>query len=361
MTNHKTLTIYLSSLYSKYFSYTVIVLALVLSISNVFDVLQKLQHVDLSIHSFWRLVLYKVPYLINSVFPLISFVSTLLCINYLISSNEVIIIIGNGISLQRIIAVIVMTSGVLGLLILLILNPISAHSLKQHQTIEEAALVNKRSNHLIKSKNYFFESHQQENRIIYIDSINRASGEIKDIIILFLDKEKKLTKRIDAKAANLLNGIIHLKNARVFNDNNDITQTETNIITNLSLKNIHKYALIPEMLSIWNFNKITTNLSNAGVVITDYKIYYYKQLSKPIFMMGTALLASCFINIKQRGGMQRKKMFIFSLLLSLIIYIVVEVSSRILIYYNVAPSFATFLPVILLVSVSNIIILHSND
>ncbi|MGI4775747.1 MAG: LptF/LptG family permease [Janthinobacterium lividum] len=361
MINHRTLNIYLSSLYCRYFSYTIFVLAFILSLSNVFDVLQKLQSANLSSQFFWKLVLYKVPYLLNSISPLVSFISMLFFIKYLITSNEIVVIIGNGLSLQRVITIAVITSGLIGLLMLLILNPIGAYGLKQYGNIENAALGNKYSDHIVmKNNSYFFENYNQENRIIYIKSVNQISSKLNEVTVLFLDSEKKLSKRIDAKEADLLNGVIRLSEVKIFNNNTTKLHGEIDVATSLSLENISSDALTPEMTSIWNISKLINDLSSMGVTVIDYQIYYYKQLCKPIFMMGTTLLASCFISLGQRNNAQ-KKMFALGSLSSFIIYSVIEVISRILIYNNMAPSFAIFLPIILLVLISNLIILHLND
>ena len=334
---------------------------IVLALSNAFDVLQKFKNTYLLSKFFWKLVLYKVPYLLNEIAPLVSFISMLFFVVRLTKYNEIIIMLGNGISLQRLLIIPAISALILGTLMIAIVNPIGAYGLQKYEFLE-AKLTGKkhRSFVVVHQGLLLFEEYQNENRIISAKSVNLEVNKLTDLTILLVDSQNNFLKRLDAKSAILDKGNFHLSEAKIVtNDSSNIAEKLV-VPTNLSISYFTHSLIMPEMISMWNLRSSINEFSNSGISVINYQIYFYKQLFKPLLMYATVILGSCFISLGQRNNAS-KKLFAFGLLIGFVAYSAVEITSRILAYNGLAPEFAITLPICLLILISNFVVLHLKE
>jgi lipopolysaccharide export system permease protein len=361
MFNYRTLSLYLFSLYFRYFIFTLIVCASILALSNAFDILQKFKGITLSSRLFWHFVLYKVPYLLNEIAPLLSFITMLFFVTRLTKYNELIIILGSGISLQRVLLIPIVAAGIIGILIVAVLNPIGTYGLHKYEYLE-AKLTKKKHKSFLAVRNgvLVFEDYNNENKIISAKSLNIATGKFTEVTMLFVDPENNFLKRIDAENATLNQSNFYLNNVREINDVSTKKYSEMVIPTNLTTEYFTHSLVLPEMISIWDLKNSINKFSSSGLAVLNYKVYYYKQLFKPLLMIGTVILASCFIKLNQRNNSQ-KKLFVYGVILGFIIYSMIEVISRILAYNGLEPLLAIMLPITLLILISNFVVLHLNE
>lgn len=361
MINFKTLSIYLLRLYCSYFIGILLLLIGVLILSNIFDLLQKFKAVYIPTHFFWKLVLYKIPYLVNEVASLLSFIAMLFFLKRLTKHNELITILCNGIHIWRVIAVPVFATVIFGIILITICNPIGTFGLQKYESLE-AKLSKKTYNNLIISKSglLFFENYQGNKRIIQAGSIDVVNNKLNKIIILFLDDKNNFLKRIDGEYAILVDNNLKLTSVKI-SDNYNVKQYEHfTVPTNLSISNLLNSFINPEMIAIWDLPDTIKHLVEFGLPITNYQIYFYKQLFKPIIMATTVILAACFFSLKQRDNSQ-EKILVIGLFLGFIIYFLLEILFKILAYNATPPFLAILLPNICILFFSNFVIMHSQE
>ncbi len=173
------------------------------------------------------------------------------------------------------------------------------------------------------------------------------------IIILFL-------KRIDALYGIIENKMLHLNRVKVFTKEETKAYNNLTMQTNLSINSLVNKFIRPEMVSIWALPKLINELLNSGLPAINYQIYYYKQLFKPIMMMATVILASCFISLKQRDNSQ-EKILLLGLFSGFIAYSLSEILLKILTYNNLSLIAAILLPSMLIFFISNFIMLHYKE
>ncbi len=360
MIKSRTLSIYLFRLYCKYFLIISLIIVSGLILSNIFDILQKFKSIHIPSGFFWRLVFYKIPYLLNEVAALLSFIAALFFLKRLIQNNELTIILSSGVALWRILLIPIFAALLIGVLVVAVINPIGTYGLQEYQALE---------NKLTKKKNYdllvsqagilFFEEYKNENRIIQAKSVDIKHKNFTNLTLLFIDTNNNFLKRIDAKNAILDEGKFYLYNAKVSRNNNTETESHSALVveTNLSITSFLDSLNSPEMISIWRLAKIINKLIDLGLPVIQYELYYYKQLLKPIIMASNVVLAACFITLNPRQLYQNKMLFrgIFTGFLA---YCLIEITLRILAYNGITAILAILLPLILLISISNFVILH---
>jgi len=360
MINFNTLFTYLFKLYLGYFIAVLVIISGALVLSNIFDVLQKFKTIHVPTNLVWKLVLYKIPYLLGEIASLISFISTLFFLRRLTKYNELVTILCSGHPIWKIFIIPVIAAFLIGVIFVTIVNPIGVYGLQKHEKLEKILTKKNQGNFIVaQSGLLFFEEYNKENRIIQAKSMNITTKELKDLTILFVDSNNNLLKRIDANSAILSEGNFKLISSIVITNDDSIIHDNLTIPTNLSIGNFTDRFIVPEMISIWKIKSSINKFLKFGLPIINYQIHYYKLLFKPLTMVSTVILASCFISIRQRDNSQ-VKMLVSGLFLGFIIYSLIEIFLRILVYKGIEPILAVLLPTFFLMFISNFIILHSH-
>ena len=361
MINLKTLSIYLFTQYIRYFIAVLLIITGALILSNIFDVLQKFKTIHISTNLIWKLVLYKIPYLLGEIATLISFISMLFFLRQLTKYNELVVILCSGIHIWKIFIVPVVTTFLIGIIFVMVLNPIGTYGLQKYEKLERT-LTNKRHHDFIvmQSGLLFFEEYNAGNRVIQVKSINLATGELKDLTILFVDSNNYLIKRIDADSAILSDGYLKLVTLKITTDNDSKEYKNLTIPTNLSISNFTERFVPSEMISIWNIKSCINKFTKFGLPIINYQIHYYKLLFKPLIMIATVIFASCFMSLTQRGNTQ-VKVLAGGLFGGFVIYSLLEIFLRILVSNGIDPIFSVLLPIFFLIFISNFAILHLHE
>ncbi len=117
MINLKTLSWYLTKLYSKCFFIILFLLIGLLIISNVFDLLHKFKNIYVPFSFFWRLILYKIPYLLGQVSSLISFTAMLFFLRNLTKNNELTAMLSSGIHIWQVLVIPCIVTLMLGIVL----------------------------------------------------------------------------------------------------------------------------------------------------------------------------------------------------------------------------------------------------
>lgn len=353
----KTISIYLFSLYCQYFLVVSLILTGILVLSNIFDVLQRFKDLNLSLNVFWRLVLYKVPYLLNQIAALVSFISMAGFLVRLVRNNELIVILSSGISIWRVLIVPAAAALTLGVIIVSVLNPAGSYGLQQYQILE-AQLTKKTLSTFGSGPSgeiLFFEKSGRHHQIIKAQSVDLALQELTNVTIFFINADNDFSKRLDAKKARLNHHQLTLSEVQIITNDSMSKQAEMTISTNWSID--HCLERSPEMISVWQLPGIIDKLLKSGAPVINYQLNYYKQLLKPLMMAATVILAACFFSLQKRHNVQ-SKIVASGLLVGFAVYWWFEVTLRILAYRGIEPFLAVLLPIILIILISNFVVLH---
>ncbi|MFK7968185.1 MAG: LptF/LptG family permease [Rickettsiaceae bacterium] len=356
-----TITKYLTRKFSWYLFLISLIIIVVLVISNAFGILQKFKSVYIQPKDFWFLVLLKIPYLFNEISTIVGFISTMLFLRYLSNNNELIVLISSGLSIWRIFTVPIILSFVFGVIIIAIINPIATYSLKEYEELE-AKLSNSMSQSsffISDSGIFFYEEYQKDRRIIQVHSINVATKSISEMTILIVDSQNQLIQRIDTPYAELNNKQFYLHTPIISTTNGSATFPQLSLRTNLSIDTLLQKFTSPQMVPIWNLPELINKLTRMGLPTLSYQIHFFKQLFKPAAMSAMVLLAFGFLNFDNRTS--KIKTTAFALITGVFTYFSLEITLRILVYGGLNPIFATLLPILFIILISNFVILHSQE
>lgn len=359
MINLKILSTYLFRLYCSYFIGILLLLTGILIFSNIFDLLHKFKAIYIPLHHFGKLVLFKIPYLLNEISSLISFIAMLFFLKRLTRHNELLLILSNGVHIWKVIFIPFIAAIIFGTIIITIINPIGTLGLQKYEQLE-AKLTKKTPYNLKLSKSglIFLEKDTNTKKILQTKAIDITNNKLINITVLFLDNNNNFLERVDGAHAFLTNNNLEIISAKVYDGENFKNYPHFNVVTNLSIKKLVDNLINPEMISIWELQDIIKQLTATGLPVINYQIYYYKQLFKPIIMAIMVILASCFFSLKQHDHSAAKALM-FGLFVGFVTYFILEILFKMLSYNGLPPWLAVLLPNICILLLSNFIIMFS--
>ena len=297
----------LNTYLAKNFIYTFLIVFILFTIllffSDLIEQFRKATNKDVPISIIFKLTILNAPSLSFSTLPIVIFFSTILCYLKLIRSSEFIILGSSGISLIQLSKTPIVIFFIIGIIFVMIINPVSAIFQKDFQELDYKYI--KRVDRLTSiSKNGIWL--MQENidgmtNIIYAKNIKDDGSTLIDFMLLEYTKDNELAGRIDGKMAQLNNekwlmtDILHTKNNKkpIFYPSYEYSAfiDEDDIKNSLSA---------PEMMSFFQLSTFIYILEKLGYSANDYKIYYYNILLMPIVIVGFVFLASSMIiGVKQ--------------------------------------------------------------
>ena len=356
-----TITKYLLKSFLWHLLFVSLIVIVILIISSTFDVFNQLKTIEILPNHFWKLITYKVPFLYNEVSAIVVFISTILFLHQSTIKNELIIILSSGMSVWRVYLVPVVASFLYGIIILFIINPIGTYGLNAYDKLQDKMTGNHRHNLIIsKSGIFFFEKYNNTNNIIQAQSISVQKNELHNVTILNVDSKNNFVKRIDAKNVILLDGYFEFINPIIITHEGIEKRNSFDIPTNLSTSTLIQRITAPELILTWNLRQIIDEFAKSGVSTTSYKIFYYKQLLKPLILVAMVCIACCFIYINTRESFAGK-ILIIGIAFGVVAYLLLEVLIRMLSYGGLDPLYAIILPVLFILLVSNFAILHFQE
>lgn len=354
----RTLTAYILKLILRYLFIVTGVVVVVLIISNLFNFFHYVTKYQPPLIVFVNFILLKIPYLISETSVLIAFIATILLLNRMINYNELTAIIASGISLQCVFTIISVLFLIISIFIQLILNPIAAYSFDLSNKFERR-LIKKSSDYIVFSDSgiFFSETIGNTRYIIQTNHIDLKDSILNDVILINTDTENNFIQRIDSKYAKLIDGKLQFINP-IIQIGGDISKPDIlEIKTNLSIKHIKQSFKSPNALNILQLSKIINTFSKLGIPTINYKLTFYKHIFNPLIITSFVMFACCFTRVRNRKNFYFSKL-ILPVVLGVSVYVLFELTLRVLVYSNINIVVSMFLLLLLIVLISTFVIMH---
>lgn len=312
-----------------------LILLLILFI-NLIDLSRNIEKENQNLFSFFYLSLLKIPSIINETSPFVIIVSTAFLFRHLISNNELIAMRNVGFSIIDIFKPISLGIFSYGLLILLILNPISAIF-----EIEYNDYLNNQKESMYSinfSKNNLWIKNKNINEGIYyinIKDFNLKEMIAKDIEILSINKNKN--EFFQSNYGKIEDKSFILSDVNQFDIVNDsysfneeyilkLNFSKDNLLSsNINYKNIPYYDYINHIKTLKNFNLYSSVVG----------LFYISEILKPFFMILLSFVVMGFAAKYKRNENFFKILFI-SVLFGFAFYVFRELINKFTITFDIS-------------------------
>lgn len=249
------------------------------------------------------LTLIKIPNLIINISPIIFLFSGIFFYIKMLRSYEVTPFNFAGLSNNFIILVPATLSAFIGIILILVISPISAELSKYYEIAKQKYSNNE--NLLIISNTGLWLKEKNNNKefIIRADGVKDDNfSNLKNVTIYVFDENKKsFYERIDAKTTKISDYKWTMIEVKKTNINKQEVLTSYQYESNINLNELKKIFINSSIFSIWDIGKKLKNIRERGYYGQELIIKFNKLLSLPFLLFSMICISTFFtLNLKTR-------------------------------------------------------------
>ena len=263
----------------------------------------------------------KTPFLINEITPFIIIISTSFFFKTLIDNNELISMRNVGLSILNIFYPVGLAIFTLGILSLLILNPISSIFMNYYNQIDNKA--SNTSNIIKLDDGNIWIKNKFNNRILYINAKNMNMQEMKMEEIMIIDNAINNSKIYFSSEGELKEKNLSLNNVEEIIIEKNITKTydKKDISINFTQQDILNSVKYYKYTPFFNYWSYSNSMKKLSYLSTDIVLYFFSELFKPFLLLSIGYVVSGFVAKFKRNYSFFKTIFI-SVIIGFIIFLI---------------------------------------
>ena len=286
---------YLFIMKIKYVLINILFIGIFVELINLLEIAKIIEKDNLNVFSIFYLSLLKLPSIIIEIIPFVIVISTAFIYRYLINNNELISMRNVGHSIIDVYKPIGLAILLIGLLILIVINPISAKfeqifNDKTSKDFSDMYSIN------IKNNEIWIKNIKNENEkyFIHISNIDLENMTTQNIKIIAINNKNNLF--YSAKKGKFNDKSFELNDVIVFDVNNDNYIKNKKIILKMNFNNkdltgsILNYKFIP----FYNYNEHLKSLKKFNLYSSEISLYYLSEILKPFFLVAIGFVVMVF-------------------------------------------------------------------
>tara|TARA_Y100000590_G_scaffold461736_1_gene624010 strand:+ start:6005 stop:7084 length:1080 start_codon:yes stop_codon:yes gene_type:complete len=326
------LNLYLFTNTIKYISINIILISLFVVFINLIEISRILDSQNQNIFNYIFLSLIKIPSIINESIPFIIIIAIAFLFRNLINNNELISMRNAGKSIFDIYAPIAIAIIFIGILILIILNPLSTTLEARFDKIVNKNLSSMYSIKII-NNNMWIKNKINENEMNYfnLDNLDTSTMISKSIKILLINE--KNNKILIADTGQIDEQKFNLNNVTIFDIDNEKYSIFDSFILNLNfsadniIESISSYKYIP----FYKYYSHIKNLEKFNLHSNEISLYYISEITKPLF-----LIILGFVVMGYAGKFKRNENFFKVLFISILIGFLFFILKELITYLSIS-------------------------
>ncbi len=270
---------------------------------NATEQLRFLSNKDATIKESIWLILTSIPEVMWTTFPLVCLLASLFTFLGLSRSSEMVVIRATGVPALKVIIAPLVTTLVLGIFIVTLLDPILAATKRRYEDIR-GSFSGRSSQQLSVSDDGLWLRQANENLqfVIHARSSTGDGRILSDVHFHEFTWDGILTRRIMADHAELLNGEWRLTNAvqwRKLEKNldqvSDVSVFPVLFIpTELTSDEILNSFISPQEISVWRISDFIQQLERSGFTAIRHRLHLQSRIASPLFLVAMALVGAVF-------------------------------------------------------------------
>jgi len=332
-------------------------------IMNLFEEINYFKDLDIGIYVPIMLSSLIVPSMIYNMFPFVILLSGIWFFLKIRKTDEIIAMKVSGMSNFSVIMVPSIVSIILGVFLVMLVNPITSVLIKKYESIrgsyetqqfEYLATIN--TNGIwIKEKNF------GKNYIIRASNLDIQN--LIDLTIYEFDYSHDFVKRIDAKSADISSLNWKLKDAKIIDKDGKIISENINNLPYQSRYDIKKIKSLYSNLntiSFWNLENEIKILENRGYSTRAMKTKLQRSLAFPFFLLSMVLLSGVFTLGKLSKENNLNHIF-FAIITSVFIFYFNDFSAALGKTEKLPIEVSVWMPIVIIFIFGSVGLIHANQ
>ena len=301
-----TLPCYISRQYLLWF---LVMLMGLLGIVFIFDCIGLLRRTadkpDITYSIVLTMALLNLPDVGQKILPFISLFAAMLTLWHMTRNQELIIARAVGVSVWQFLLPLMLTTMLVGLFFLFLINPLGAIMKRAYQDMESKYIDRSVLMDLSSAGLWLQQPNGKERYLLHADTVSSNDPfTIKPLIAFMYDNNGRYKGRIDAEQAVLDNKQWLIDDA-TFNMKDQAPQkvARTTLPTQLSSQKIQESMAPPSTVSFFELPGFIKALEATGFSGTRHRMQFFALAAQPLLLCAMVLFAACFsLRMARRGG-----------------------------------------------------------
>jgi lipopolysaccharide export system permease protein len=316
---------------------------------------------EFSVFGAFGMTALRLPSILQQTIPTLSLFIGMTVLIALNRRYELVVTRAAGISVWQFVSPFVMGAFLLGMLGLLVINPLAAWG--QRESISMEATWRQASNRAKASKfvPWIRQISGDEDIIIGAKSYRANGTELIDVVLFHFDKSGNVTMRQDARTAKLedgywlLNDVLENRPGEI-----PVRQPTAQVRTNLKQEYIQETLEQPETVAFFDLSRKIEISRSFGISTKALETQFHSLLSLPILLVAMTLIAAT-VSLKFSRFAQSRSMILGGIVSGFVLYVVSVLVKAFGSSGAIPPFVAVWIPVIVATALGATILLHQED
>lgn len=305
-----TLSKYISARFCLFLGMVLATFVFIVVLFDVLEILRRAQDHNVPFSIIVQMVLLKLPYIILDILPFIILLGGLLTFSSLTRNSELVVARAAGVSAWQFLLPAITISFAIGLLVISIINPLSAVLFSRFEALETKYLDSSVSSLSVSSTGVWLkQQNKNENTKIIIHALHASNktASLFDTTFFIFDQDNTFRSRIATKEAVLTPGYWVIKEGNLVEANKQSSSspqiiTNYKIATTLKLHQIQDSFSSPETVIFWRLPEFIKTLKTAGLSTMRHTLYWHKVMVTPFLLSAMVFFAAAFsLRLPRKG------------------------------------------------------------
>ncbi|MGQ3676590.1 LPS export ABC transporter permease LptG [Xanthobacter sp. TB0139] len=306
--------------------------------------------------------IYRTPAFTEQLLPFAVLFGAMATFVMLSRNLELVVARAVGLSVWQFIAPAIIVAFLIGVFATTVFNPLSA-DFKERANQLESEIFGTSGSFLSDARNEFWIRQQSiDGQAIIQATASQDDGrQLSNVVVYEFDQKDRLTARIDAKSARLLDGVWELTDARVLAPGQDLQRFETFLITtNLDPERIQESLMAPETVPFWQLPAAIHSAEQTGFGAERYRLQLQSLLARPFLLVAMVLIAAVVgLRVFRFGGVGQT--ILGGVLAGFLLYVGTKLAEDLGEAGIVHPVAAAWFPATVGIIVGVLVLLHRED
>jgi lipopolysaccharide export system permease protein len=299
-----TLSLYIARQFLIWFAAFFVGLVGVIFLVSLVDLLDRLANKDASLDIVFTMAALKLPFLSQEALPFIVHLAAITCFWRMNRAHELVVARAVGISIWQILGSILAVALIIGVVAMLLLNPIAATLLGRFEQYEAKYIRSQASTFTVAPGGLWLrQADNGREAVIHAESATTDPLTLRDVVVFEFDENRRFVSRADAALAHLGDGEWRLESVRISEPGQrSQAYSDYRLKTDLTPGKIADSFAPPETVSFWRLREFVEVLERAGFSGLRHELQFNRLLAVPFLFMAMVMLAATFSLRPHRRG-----------------------------------------------------------
>lgn len=289
-----------------------IALSAVMAVILLVDVVEELRtvgaRIDLSLWEAMGLTALKAPFLVEQTLPFAMLAGSMIAVIQLNRRSELVAMRASGVSAWRFLLPTIAAAVLLGLVSMMILNPLGARMFERFEAIKASLQGQDASRTMTRNGIWLRQGDNETQVVVHADGILPESTVLKDATFFFFEVDKgslTFVNRIQAAEAELRpSSMWELRDYVEARPAQGATADKVlSVPTNLEVNALYERFVTPSSMSFWRLPGFIKKTRQAGLALARYELKQQGLFAMPMLMAAMAAIGAVFsLRLQRLGG-----------------------------------------------------------